>query len=584
MLTSDSDGRGGSHGPVPLIVGVTGHRDLVPHEDGQIRLRVTAFLKDLQQKFPDRPVQVLSPLAEGADRLVGDVAMDLGFDLVIVMPMPRRLYEPDFTSEESRLEFARMCEYASSIYELPPVSGSALEELGTSGTARDLQYAQLGVFICAHCHILLALWDGRSTDDVGGTAQVVRFHHDDVMAGYLPSTAMSKQLLANDESDLVYHIVVSRQRNGDVPAHGLTPFECTWFTADPDTPRSRDLPEKYSRIFERTSEFNREVQRHAEQIDADGDSLSAAMGDGILPGCTERIEYLYRAADWLAIHYQRRLMQALRVTHGLAFVMGVLFLLYSDIEAQRSLMLLFAVFFVLALAVHGAAARNDWHGRYLDYRTLAEGLRVQFYWAVAGVTSDAVTKYSHDNFLQKQDIDLAWIRNVMRVAGIGCDAVSNRDERGLQFSISAWLGDAEHGQTGYYRAKTAHHLRRRRQLEVLGKLTGVVVAVILVSTVVVSSADLRNGLFFVLGLLLLVLGIRQSFAYQIAEKELIKQYRFMLSIFANARGRLAGATDDDERRRILRVLGESALDEHAEWIFVRRDRPLDSGAVWRMET
>mgnify|MGYP001821371299 CR=1 FL=1 len=337
----------------------------------------------------------MSALAKGADRLVGDVALSLGLDLAVPMPMSRKLYETDFASEESRLEFIQMCERASSSYELPPVPGSTLDDLGASGKTRDLQYAQLGVFLCAHCHVLLALWDGKPADEVGGTAQVVRFHHDDGM-----------------------------------PAEGFRPFECTWFPTDPDVPWTSDLPEKYRRIFERTSEFNRDVLRHSEQIDADGDSLSIGADEGILPRCVNRIEYLYRAADWLAIHYQKRLTRALKATHGLAFFMGILFLLYSDFEAQ----------------------------------------------------------------------------------------------------------------------------------------------------------DMRNGMFFTPGLLLLMLGIRQSFAHQIAEKELIKQYEFMLSIFGNARGRPANASGNDERRRILRVLGESALDEHAEWIFVRRDRPLDSGAVWRMET
>jgi hypothetical protein len=32
------------------------------------------------------------------------------------------------------------------------------------------------------------------------------------------------------------------------------------------------------------------------------------------------------------------------------------------------------------------------------------------------------------------------------------------------------------------------------------------------------------------------------------------------------------------------VLGESALDEHAEWILLHRGRPLDRGKLWRMES
>ena len=74
------------------------------------------------------------------------------------------------------------------VFELPLTSGNTVEIAGP-GPNRALQYAQAGVFICAHCHVLLALWDGKFTDQLGGTSQVVRFHHDDVMPGFTPRGA-----------------------------------------------------------------------------------------------------------------------------------------------------------------------------------------------------------------------------------------------------------------------------------------------------------------------------------------------------------------------------------------------------------
>jgi len=62
-------------GLVPLIVGVTGHRDLVAGEVPQIRKLLMAFFNSLRERFPDRPLTVISPLAEGADRLVAEVAL-----------------------------------------------------------------------------------------------------------------------------------------------------------------------------------------------------------------------------------------------------------------------------------------------------------------------------------------------------------------------------------------------------------------------------------------------------------------------------------------------------------------------------
>jgi hypothetical protein len=33
--------------------------------------------------------------------------------------------------------------------------------------------------------------------------------------------------------------------------------------------------------------------------------------------------------------------------------------------------------------------------------------------------------------------------------------------------------------------------------------------------------------------------------------------------------------DDADRRRILKVLGDSALEEHAQWILIHRERSID---------
>jgi hypothetical protein len=57
----------------------------------------------------------------------------------------------------------------------------------------------------------------------------------------------------------------------------------------------------------------------------------------------------------------------------------------------------------------------------------------------------------------------------------------------------------------------------------------------------------------------------------------------MYRIFHNARKRLAAATTDSENRRILRILGEAALEEHAEWVLLHRERGLSKSSLWRME-
>jgi hypothetical protein len=80
---------------------------------------------------------------------------------------------------------------------------------------------------------------------------------------------------------------------------------------------------------------------------------------------------------------------------------------------------------------------------------------------------------------------------------------------------------------------------------------------------------------YTLGVILFVVGLRQSYAKSTAEAELIKQYEFMYRIFRNARRRIDEADSDADRRRLLKVLGDAALEEHAQWILIHRERSID---------
>jgi multisubunit Na+/H+ antiporter MnhB subunit len=570
---------------IPLVIAVTGHRDLVPDEVPGIRERVRNLLADLAKRYPERRLRVMSPLAEGADRLVAREALALGVELIVPLPMPREVYIKDFKTEESVREFDHLCAAANEILELPVARRNKLVDIADYGPARDLQYAQVGIFLCAHCHILLAIWDGKLTGDLGGTGQVVRFHHDDIMEGYTERSTASQQMLVDDESDLVYHIVCSRDRPDGKPHEDFEPLQTWWFTKDEKQPRRTSIPPQHEVIFKRSGEFSRDARRHALRISQECYPLYDENETDYLPKGIATIHYLFCISDWLAIFYQKRVLFALRATHALAFLMGLMFILYTDWATANTYMFAFLGFFVLAYAVQRLATRSAWNRKYLDYRALAEGLRVQFYWAAAGVTSENESKFTHDNFLQTQDPELGWIRNIMRVAGTRCDARPETSSKGLEFVLREWIGDAESGQLGYYRRKADERLQKSRNTDILARV-GLLVSVLVVITIILFGSSMpdsaRDQLMVAMGSILLLVGIRHGYAFSTAESELIKQYEFMLRIFNNARRRLQIASTNRERRLILRALGGSALDEHAQWILMHRERSIDQAEIWRM--
>ena len=570
---------------VPLIVAVTGHRDLVAREVPEIRAQVSEFLNRLLAHYPERGVTVMSPLAEGADQLVAEEALKLGIPVIAPLPMPREIYVTDFETTAAREKFTTLLSQATEVFELPVIPGKTVQSIADHGDDRARQYAQLGVFLCAHCHILMALWDGKYPEKIGGTGQVVRFHHEDVMPGYIPSSETSRLILADDESDLVYHIVCSRDRADGQPADGLQALSSSWFTTDESSPRTDRLSKRHKNVFDHTREFSRDAKQHEDRIRQEAWSLIDDARAGELPAGARDIDHVFRTADWLAIHFQKRFLTLLRATHVLALLMGMMYIAYSDVYAAKTFIIAFVAFFLVAAAIQKLGAKHAWHRKYLDYRTLAEGLRVQFYWAVAGVRSESVSKFAHDNFLKMQDSDLGWIRNVMRVAGLECDVSPNLEKSGLYFAISEWIGDATSGQLGYYRRKAAEKIGRNKRTE---RFAGIVlwVSVAAFALFVFASDELahsvRGPVVILMGVLLLSIGIRQSYGHSVADFELIKQYEFMFRTFSKAYQRIKQSDNDEERRRILRLVGDVALEEHAEWILMHRERSINEGEIWRM--
>jgi len=49
----------------------------------------------------------------------------------------------------------------------------------------------------------------------------------------------------------------------------------------------------------------------------------------------------------------------------------------------------------------------------------------------------------------------------------------------------------------------------------------------------------------------------------------------MYRIFRNARKRIDEADNDVDKRRILKLLGDAALQEHGQWILIHRERSIE---------
>ena len=557
----------------PLVLGVTSHRNLVAAEIEPVRRRVRETLARLAGEFPGTPLVVLSALAEGGDQLVAQEALAAGARVIAPLPLPPDLYLDDFADAAARETFEALCRRAD-LVPLPMLAGNSRDSVGPPGAARDRQYAQAGIYIASHCHLLLAIWDGRDSDRLGGTAQVVKYYLSGTMPGLIERRRNARHVLGGGDERLLLHIVCSRVEVDGAPAAGLLPLQAYWRTTDRAVAAELGMPLEFRLAFARMAEFNADAAKYA----------AAIPGAPIEPGAGAQasvpIDRLFRAADWLAIHFQKRVLLAMRLTYTLAALMGIAFMCYSDLPAQDYMIFVFLLLFAVGAFVSVLARRRGWHRKYLDYRALAEGLRVQSYWRRAGISVTGDPEFAHDNFLQKQDVELGWIRNVMRSASLDAGRPPQPPDAGaLAAVIREWVGESgASGQLHYYERRAAERARLHRVTETLGAISlwiGIGISVFLALFVLSLSQDAKTMLVAVMAVVSIVAAVREAYAYRKADKELIKQYRFMARIFAGARAALDRTGDPAMQREILHELGETALAEHAEWTLMHRERPLE---------
>jgi hypothetical protein len=143
-----------------VAIGVTGHRFL--DEVERIAAGVDEALDRIEETFPDQPLTVISPLAEGADRLVvTGVLTRSEVRLVVPLPLPQSDFMADFESPESKEEFLSLLAQADEVTTLRPAP------------ARDQAYEAAGRYMLDHCDVLIAIWDGQRAQSKGGTGDIV---------------------------------------------------------------------------------------------------------------------------------------------------------------------------------------------------------------------------------------------------------------------------------------------------------------------------------------------------------------------------------------------------------------------------
>jgi hypothetical protein len=637
---------------LPLVIGVTGHRDLRDEDVPKLEQQVAAVIAGLRRDYlggkDETPIIVLSALAEGADRLVARVALAQGAHLIAPLPLPLDEYRRDF---EPGLKPGNMAEFDALLARaiaapVMPLHGVSLETLRADRQKRAEQYRAVGIFIIQHCHVLLALWDGDDKDmAAGGSAEIVAFKRGGIPLDVSKSARASldgseigpvidiitPRLKETSSADRVAvrpwgKAVISRYR-GSLASRAwrrLTAFAAHVLQREPADERSR-LPsedrreletwESFEALIDLTRHFNRDAAALAEQpngaarVRQSADYLFTDPEGGTVDGVDANKHAkelaplwcrLYAIADTLALERQSQFKWDWKLLFVFGFVAFFCFAMFTHAGYVTKLFLgSYLATFILLVIIYVQATIGQHQERYLDYRALAEALRVAVYWRLLGIGwryQDAKSgAQTHDRvdtdpigmianaYPIKQPSELAWVKVCLRSLERLDQAEGPREPRidpvGHAIARRFWV----HGQFAYFRRQGVRHNNLAETIQARSDILVLLSPFFFVPLLLLDAVhewgrfDVKHAIIIVIGLLPGMAAAMTGYAERLALKAQARQYDRMRMLFGRAYELLPEKIDEARTvsvRSIYHELGVEAMREHAEWVAIYRQRPI----------
>lgn len=560
VTSSDHSGR------VPIVLAVTGHRIIPKEDEGALCTAVNGELNFIAKSNPHSPLILISALAEGADRLVANCALNLGWKLCVVLPLDQDDYETDFRDDESVAEFRDLLRRSTWV-----------KVLDTKRHLRPACYHELGLWFSQQALILIALWDGEQAKGPGGTAEVVQ--------NFREGFALTRPILP--DAGPVIHI----QTRQTLLQQASADFEVgvvRMLPANPGRLLREGEANRWRIVLSKIDKFNK-------------DSIDAQRTNGQSPTCklplpqslsnipkgskVELARNLFFSADALSVSAQWERDRMFIGLLGLSAMAILLSQVYSSLFSIPTLLACAVGLTVAAACWYLVASQGNLEGRYLDYRALAEACRVQYFWKLVGISECASV-----HFLREQRDELEWIRQAIQTSEIGDEEANDIPlmDR-LMFVRAEWIED----QLRYFggakemigKAKL-NHLKdvKWSQLSQVLFLLGMILT--LITTIfhmffADSSMPLHDWALrsMIVGYCILFAssGLAKVYKQTCAFAEHSKLYQRMHLALQLSRNRLDAALDCGDLQRavdIIRSLGIEALAENGSWLLMHRERPV----------
>ena len=534
---------------IPVVIGVTGHRNLHPADLTEISGAVRQELHALRIAYPSSPMLLLCSLAEGADQLCAEIALEEGYRLAVPLPMPLPEYEQDFEGKALQ-KLHNLAARAEEVFVVPQTEPFR--------EGRDYLFRQADLYVAEHCHLLLALWDGKEGRPDGcGTAETVEMK-------LRQTYCRQKGIVPRPGCSAVCHIPVRRASGNGISGTDSLGADVSEEDANrKSVVKARMLgdTDALREILRKTDAFNRRAR--------------TVSGDA----AADRLAAIYTAADSLSLKNQRKTTAVLALTAILATMVTMAFLLYDEATLYWMILVCGAGIAALILAVR-LSERSEWHTSYLQYRLLAEILRTQSFAHRAGLRMQVT-----DLLPWSLWTDVPWAAGAAAVLSAG-----EEDRKAAPDSpqeVSAFI----RGQKAYHqkalirtgrREQTNQRILRTALVLTLVSYAAALVFEIAAGGLLTGAAHLpdpelelwRTVLKIVLGSLSAATLFAGNYYGKLALDEEMEEHRRMAALFESAEACL---TEDGADEKLAEGLVREMFGENVRWYVSRSGRRPELG-------
>jgi hypothetical protein len=412
--------------PLIMRIGVTGHRTLpdeqIIHESvKRVLIRIDEILISTPHAFI-----AVSPIAEGADRLVANDIINWPVPekkneskLEVVLPMPEEDYLQDFNTQESQEEFKNLLRLAITT------------QILNKKASRSDTYNRAGQFVVQNCDVLIAIWDGNPAKGAGGTADIVEY--------------------ARKAGRYIFWI---NSNNGEINEEGQF---------DTNLIKSINTLKEYNSEKLHHSDLSSAINTQYEYLE--NEAITVNLSPNLLEPLREHLLPQFVRADLLAQRYQSRYMKTGIAVYALATIAVATVTIQTLFYAGHPEILLLevagmAIIIILLLISH----KGEWHRKWIDYRFLAERLRAALFLSIANIECEPPKPLSHLSISHQPD---EWM--VRAFTWIWKQPHINHNvpfEPMKKFLSKAWIND----QISYYSKNSKFHKRMHDLLYYTGLL------------------------------------------------------------------------------------------------------------------